>query len=169
MSTMDRAWQFQEKFELYLIALVFTVLGLAIQTAAFGATLPGDVAELCGWLFLLISGVVGLWRLEWLPIAYAADARIRALDEQCDRLSLMLKQGVGELEYLDSEQKADVARLLEQHAEGIRTHRAFKYKIGRGALWKYRVHKWGLGVGTACLVFARGYEPAIAVVGRINS
>src|SRR5438477_153548 len=70
MSIKDRehAHNKQEKFEFYLISLVFTLLALSIQTAKFGAFAIGDVFELVGWLGLLVSGVAGLWRIEYVAV-----------------------------------------------------------------------------------------------------
>src|SRR5688572_20620227 len=47
----------QEKFEFYLLALIFTILGLAVQTAKFGSHVVADALELCSWAALLISGL----------------------------------------------------------------------------------------------------------------
>lgn len=70
MGTSEReiAHNTQEKFEFYLISLVFT-LALSIQTSKFGVFIfSADVMELLGWFSLLISGVAGLWRLEYIPV-----------------------------------------------------------------------------------------------------
>ena len=58
------------KFEYYLIALVFTILGLSIQTASFSGEYFQYILEFSAWFLLLISGLFGLWRLEYVPVAY---------------------------------------------------------------------------------------------------
>lgn len=40
------AQRIQEKFDAYLLGLIFTVLGLSIQTAKFGALPWADVLEI---------------------------------------------------------------------------------------------------------------------------
>jgi hypothetical protein len=45
-SDVDYARQLQEKFELYLLGLIFTLLALAIQTAKFGVSDWADAFEL---------------------------------------------------------------------------------------------------------------------------
>ncbi len=66
-NTREYARQLQEKFELYLLGLIFTLLALAVQTAKFGAAPCADGLEVAGWVSLLISGLVGLSRMEGVP------------------------------------------------------------------------------------------------------
>ena len=60
----------QQKFDFYAVALCFTLLGLAIQTASFGTNPAADLFELIGWLALLTAGIAGFSRLEWQPQVY---------------------------------------------------------------------------------------------------
>ncbi len=69
-SNQEAAQRLQEKFSFYVIALTFTILGLAVQTAEFGISRISDSVELLGWIFLLTSGLTGLSRLEWTPKIY---------------------------------------------------------------------------------------------------
>ena len=66
-SLHEEARQVQSKFLFYSVALTFTILGLAIQTASFGANVVADSAELLAWLILLISGFNGLSLLKEIP------------------------------------------------------------------------------------------------------
>lgn len=61
----DIAQRIQEKFDFYLIALTFTVLGFSIQTVKFGKFVYGDLAELIAWFSLIVSGVLGLRKMMW--------------------------------------------------------------------------------------------------------
>ena len=60
MDNIEYSRQLQEKFELYLLALTFTLLGLAVQTAKFGSFRMADALEILGWIALAISGLSGL-------------------------------------------------------------------------------------------------------------
>ena len=62
------------KFNFYFTGLAFTLLGLSVQTAAFGTNVYGNLAELVGWLLLLISGLAGLVRLHRLPAVHHSAA-----------------------------------------------------------------------------------------------
>lgn len=67
---LTMAAETQQKFQFYLLTLTFGVLALSIQTVASAAPLTAQCAELIGWIGLLTSGAIGLWRLELTPQAY---------------------------------------------------------------------------------------------------
>jgi len=79
-----KANDIQEKFELYLVGLIFTILALSVQTSSFGTCRIADALELAGWAALLFSDISGLLRLEVVPVAlryYAAKERGKVVDE----------------------------------------------------------------------------------------
>jgi hypothetical protein len=67
---LEAAQNIYHKFQFYLVALTFTIAGFAIQTGKFSGNIFGDFAEASSWVILFLSGVVGLWRIEYLPVAY---------------------------------------------------------------------------------------------------
>ena len=80
-----KAMDIQEKYELYLVSLTFTLLALSVQSASFGTHPIGDAFELLGWLLLLISGITGLLRLEQVPVVlryYAAKEQQKDVIEE---------------------------------------------------------------------------------------
>lgn len=70
MNYADAAKEYSVKFDFYFLALIFTILGLSVQTADFTQSQIGAVSELFGWVTLLCSGVIGLIRLERFPLLY---------------------------------------------------------------------------------------------------
>src|SRR5712664_3266431 len=92
-SPAEIAIELRGKFELYLLALNFSILGLSIQTAKFGEHLLADTFELTGWLALFISGVVGIVRGEWIPVAYDIQSKIHSTTSQRDDVRQALQHG----------------------------------------------------------------------------
>ena len=60
----------QEKFQFYIVGLIFTLLGLAVQTASFGSSIVADLLEFGAWACLLLSALLAMSRLEWAPQIY---------------------------------------------------------------------------------------------------
>jgi len=100
---LEIAQKLQERFEFYLIALAFTILGLSIQTASFSRNPVPDMLELSAWCSLLISGLVGLSRLEWIPVAYKAHEEVVEIKGELERLREALRQGHTEVPIIDDE------------------------------------------------------------------
>jgi hypothetical protein len=63
-ANLELAQRYQEKFAFYVIALTFTILGLAIQTASFDENTLSGALEIVAWFLLLISGLAGLYRIR---------------------------------------------------------------------------------------------------------
>ena len=66
---LEHAISIKDKFHFYFLALVFTILGLSIQTSKFISNTQA-IIEICAWVSLLCSGLAGLSRMEWLPLGY---------------------------------------------------------------------------------------------------
>lgn len=81
-----------EKFEYFFIGLIFTVLGASIQTASLIDSLKiVIVLELISWLLFLVSGLVGINKLEWLPnVVYLRD-KIQTRKKWMSELQAMSK------------------------------------------------------------------------------
>ena len=83
----------QAKFDFYMVALTFTILGLAIQTSSTSAPAAALVFELMGWLLLLISGVAGVSRLAWQPQVFQVMGAQVKLEDQVSALEKGILEG----------------------------------------------------------------------------
>lgn len=73
-STSRKALDFQEKFEFYFVSLTFTLLALAIQSVDGSQNKLLAIIEVCGWVVLLASGLVQLYRLQMVATALRYEA-----------------------------------------------------------------------------------------------
>jgi hypothetical protein len=68
--------ELRQKYEMYFVALAFTLAGLAVQSAKPSAVQWLAAVEVAGWLLLASAGCVGLWRVSrmWLVLVGEGDA-----------------------------------------------------------------------------------------------
>lgn len=61
------ALQLHHKYELFFLSLALLLAGLSVYTAHPSETLWRVLVEIAGWCFLLLSGLIGLWRIgrQW--------------------------------------------------------------------------------------------------------
>ncbi len=165
-SDLEYSRQLQEKFELYLLALIFTLLGLAVQTAKFGTSQTADILELLGWALLLISGLVGLSRLEWLPVAYKTNSRLVGLKSEHTQLMAASEHGHKEVAVLDQNEPANIQAIIDDRAQAIQKVEARVKELEKSILRKYSIHKWLFVLGLTLLIGARGYRPVATIIDQ---
>ena len=155
--------RFQEKFEFYLVALAFTILGLAAQTAEFGNFVWADLAELSAWGALLLSGLTGLARLEDIPHIY------KLFGLRSEKLGILthLKRNpdIGETEFLNetlslsaaiSKMQGNITQ-IEEAIEPVQAKLVHKATGQRGAF----------SLGVIMLVIARGIPPILNIFEQV--
>lgn len=140
------------RFEYYLIGLVFTILGLSIQTSSLSKEHFQYLFELFAWISLLVSGLLGLWRLEYIPVAYREYSR-QQVEE--GRLNLIGKGtpivSMNDEEWSDEETREAVISLKVNIAE----RKARLSKLERSLLRRYKIHRWAFVIGIVSLMISR--------------
>lgn len=143
--------QTQQKFEFYFLALVFTVLGLSIQTSVFSSNLQ-SVIELFAWVFFLISGLAGLSRMEWISVSYKSYSELTYEKS-------FAKEAKGGRSVVDESgklQSSDEIKEWIEHAERRIKERTEKMdKIEMWSKIKYFLHKWSFVAGLFFLIVSR--------------
>jgi hypothetical protein len=169
-TSAEFAIELRGKFEFYLLALTFSILGLSIQTAAFGDSLLVDVLELAGWLALFASGMYGLLRAQWVPVAYEIQSKIHATRERRADLLRAAERGIErQIPFVDEGGKETVLSGASAAAkfDGMVTILEQQYKETElKVMRRYNIMMWAFLVGIGCLLLARGLPHAISIGER---
>lgn len=143
-SNLKAAQEVHHKLEFYLVALAFTTAAFATQTGKLSGNILGDLAEGMSWILLVLSGLVGLSRLERIPVAYR-------IYEYVKKRKLSVEEYKEETEYADS-----ISILKSQIAE----FEPELKKVETGNLRRYFWQKLFLVAGLAVLLLARLFNQA---------
>lgn len=163
MEDIEYSRQLQERFELYLLALTFTLLGLAVQTAKFGPYKAADALEILGWVSLATSGFAGLLRMEWVPVVIKTHSQLKPIRTEKTQFEQAAAAGVTEVPVVGVERPVPLESLIENRTTAIAAVDARLEKIERGILRKYTLHKWLFALGIVLLIAARAYAPVTAI------
>lgn len=151
---IDIAIQVQRKFEFYLVALVFTILGLSVQTS----TITGQwqcFFEIASLVMLLVSGLAGLSRLEWTSVAHKHAGWL----QKEENVLKIFNEGLrGRIVLGPSGERWSMEKLTEektQQQEHISKRKNEKEMVEKQLEWKYSIHKWCFAAGVCLLLISR--------------
>lgn len=169
MSTNEReiAHNTQEKFEFYLLSLAFTLLALSIQTSKFGESPIADTFELLGWVSLLISGVAGLWRAEFMPVERLKMVQKEEFENKIFELKKLQMKGVNEVFVLDSNSNQQIPERIGEFQKAVDALTPVIERLARSNMRKYYVHRYLFVFGLASLLVSRSFEPATNLISRV--
>lgn len=156
-SHTEYAIQLQEKFELYILGLIFTLLGLSIQTAKFDVSNIADTFEILSWLFLLISGLVGLSRFEWLPVAHKQMGALSMLESEKKALTDLRDQGHEHIRISGTTELEGLESTLLGKEQYLGKVNEKVDELSNKIILKYNIHKWTFVSAIICLFVARSY------------
>jgi hypothetical protein len=163
---LERGAATKEKLELYMISLCFAVLAVSVQTAQFGRGAIPDWAELLGWVVLLVSGLVGLWRMEYVPVTLQNFAALDRLEGRLSSLNEAKRRGTREVFLEAEDQVVGIDELIKDTRDAIARGKPVVKGQERSIFVKYFVHRYSMVGGFVLLMVSRGYEPVCALLGR---
>lgn len=148
---LEHAINIKDKFHFYFLALVFTILGLSIQTSQF-ISKSQAIIEICAWASLLCSGLAGLSHMEWLPLAYEHYSELTAqktfLREAKTGRELMNESG-------EIMAPLEANQFIKDMNSRMKERTTFMDKLDRKEKIQYFIHKWLFVVGLAFLAVSR--------------
>ncbi|MBI5912605.1 MAG: hypothetical protein HY848_21955 [Betaproteobacteria bacterium] len=152
----------RERYEFYLVALTFAILGLSIQTARFGSFVIGDAAELLGWVALLLAGIFGLRGIRAVYGIYDVYGDIATLESE--RREFERRQQTGEQDVpLEGGGTIAPAKLVQDRDETIASAELTVGNIKKAQTLRYRAQSIMFVTGLVLLVVSQGYQPFNAI------
>lgn len=159
--SMEFARDVQLKFEFYFTGLIFTLLAASIQTAAFTHYPLQNAFELAGWAALLVSGVAGLSRLEWMPTNHEMHGRLSAANEEMRALQAAVAAGRRFVN--EKMEEVNVSVYVPKQQASLDAVTLHDKKLLRRALLKHETRKWAFLVGLCFVIASRAYEPILTI------
>lgn len=116
---LDFAQKFQQQFEFYFTGLVFTLLGLAVQTGKSAAHNWINYFELSGWICLMICGCVALHRLMMVPTLIRSQVELSRINTELGQLNIDLQNGHPPSTPIPTEDGSalTLSQAIEQHTQ----------------------------------------------------
>ena len=154
---IEQARQVQSKFEFYVIALVFTVLGFSIQTADLNKHMIHAILEIIAWICLLVSGLAGLSRLHWIPLLIYQKEYLKVNQGDLKLLEKTKNSGMGVYNEMNSKTEP-VEPLIESKENEIEKRNTVIKRISNKGDTKFKIHKWGFILGFGFLLLSRIFK-----------
>jgi len=135
----------QTKFNYFLIGLTFAILGLSLQTT-HQVTLVTKIS----WMTLLVSGLVGVFRLEWDPSIRMIESRkyyAEYLKSQFEKVKMQRRPVV----HQSTSEPLSVDELIKKQGE---SEKFFDNRIGEirwKQQWRYNIQIWTFVLGVVGL------------------
>jgi len=148
----------QEKFDFYIVALTFTILGLSVQTAKFQQSRVSDALELLAWLALLCSGIAGLTRIARTALFYHLSHVKGRLERRREDYQVAALEGKTAVDpdtgerFSPKDEAARIGATVELGDQRIRRRQRLLNAL-------YTVRGGAFYCGIVLLVIARAYVP----------
>ena len=162
-SDIEAGQRRQERYEYYLVALVFTTLAFSIQTATNTGVAIVSIFEITAWLSLFASGLFALSRMYYLPVIYAYSAEVNALSANIQDAKELEKQGHSELVNGNGE-TGTIHEYISNHKKAIDSRESKSKKIERKIKRFSVAHRILFVIGFSALIASRSYSHFVGVL-----
>jgi len=167
-SNLELAQQTQERFYFYMTALVFTVLGLSIQTGSFSKSNISDSFEIISWILFLLSGLAALYRLELVSNAYESADGINKLKKERNEILEARERGKKEIFIVEGDETEDIDNYLKELSKKIDILDKHIKSVKESLYRRYAFHRWTFVLGLLCIIIARTYLPLSNILKAFN-
>ena len=157
----------QERHESYLLTLTFTLLALAVQSASFGAIFWRNNIELLGWISLLVSGLAGLSRTEWLSQLFGAQSRKDDAEAIVRRYLIAKAQRNTGVLMVEEERISSIEEEIRVAKDRAATIAKSVDELTARTQLRYKVQRIAFVIGLLCLMISRGWPALSSIVGQL--
>jgi len=155
-----------EKFEFYFLGLTFTLLALAVQSFKPSPSLSADVIEILGWLFLLVSGLLGLSKVEWISAMLYTQARLSYFEQARDDLQKAQAQNLPLRDSKDG-RTLNPAEMIEKNECTLSDIKSQGNKMDKKHEFKHKGQKAFFLIGLIALLVARAHNVVQRILGSL--
>lgn len=148
----------QERIQFYFLTLTFTLLALAIQTYKKGIYPESALFEFSGWLCLLLSGLLGLYRMHLIPKYFKLFTHTNILTRNLEDAEELKRKGEKQLYVPIKKKMFDIDLYINEHKEGIEHFQNEEKNLTKHLKPIIKIHELGLVAGIILLAMSRGYE-----------
>ena len=156
------AQQSQITFEGYFTGLAFTVLGFALQTARFSCPIP-DALELVGWGLLLVAGLAGLYRAQYMPNLFGVFAQRNRYDAEAADLRQKMHEGMEAVLIAAEKRTVAASDLLKNKEEMVEAAKEVSKGLEKKTSRAFAIRRFSFVAGMISLILSRGFFPAMRI------
>jgi hypothetical protein len=155
---LDFAQKFQQQFEFYFTGLVFTLLGLAVQTGKSTHHIWAGYFEFGGWVCLMVCGLASLHRLWMVPTVIRMQVHKGKITQELGQLNIDIENGHPPNTIIPTEDGSHLTLMqaIERHAQ---SKKYFEAKVKKSIAWntyKGRICMATFLLALLCLIISRG-------------
>lgn len=152
----QNATEIQTKFDFYFVALIFTILGLAIQTTEYNENSVIAAFEIASWIFLLGSGLIAIKRLMWIPVIFHTFSAINKKEKTIEQIKTHIQAGGTPL-YEDDE-ALDLPSSLKKLKQDVKELEKISNEKNRNGIKLFKL-QWTLFIlALVFVILSRGFE-----------
>jgi hypothetical protein len=154
-----------EKFEFYFLGLTFTLLGAAIQTAAFtDHSHVSVIAEIIGWAGFAVSGLVGLSKVEHLSVVIYLRNRKNESENNKSQFEQAKASGVASARIAQTGEVMAIDAVIFQVGENATRYTEQLDKVGKRHEAKDIIQRWAFVLGLLSVAVARAYDAVAPII-----
>lgn len=156
------ATELQIKYEIYLITLTFTLLGLAIQTSKAYAIKSVAACETTAWVALLVAGLIGLYRIVYSSLVMHSFSHKCSREKWRDSLATAKQQGIEKV--FDNDGSRPIGDAIDDLDDQINTVEKDISKRNNSLVRLFKLQVSLFVTSCLLLVYARGYDNIMLVL-----